>query len=110
MTAKTRERYINYEFHEKPWTEAGKKERERVFERARRHLLEAGLDPKRLNTKVITGVSSRAGAIIQEAEEGKYGTVVVGRRGLSKVEEFIMGRVSSKVVHMARDRAVWIVN
>ena len=41
--------------------------------------------------------------------EGGYGTIVVGRRGLSKVYEFFMGRVSDKVLHLAKDMAVWIV-
>ena len=40
---------------------------------------------------------------------GGYGTIVVGRRGLSTVEEFDMGRVSNKLVQAAKDRAVWVV-
>jgi hypothetical protein len=29
---------------------------------------------------------------------------------LSKVREFFMGRVSNKVIHMAKKYAVWVVN
>ncbi len=59
---------------------------------------------------MITGVSSRAGAIVEEAKRGGCGTIVMGRRGLSKVEEFFMGRVSNKVINLARDMAVWLVS
>jgi len=33
----------------------------------------------------------------------------MGRRGLSKVREFLMGRVTSKVLSRAEGFAVWIV-
>ena len=63
-----------------------------------------------MKTKLITGVASRAGAIVEEAKKGSYGTIVVGRRGLSKVEEFFMGRVSNKVIHLAKEMAVWVIS
>jgi nucleotide-binding universal stress UspA family protein len=94
---------------EQEWMVAGKKEMEFVFQEARTRLLNTGFDAKRLTTKIITDVSSRSGAIVQEARDGGHGTIVVGRRGLSKVEEFVMGRVSRKVIQLARERAVWVV-
>jgi nucleotide-binding universal stress UspA family protein len=63
-----------------------------------------------INIRTVTGAHSRAAVIITEALEGGYGTIVVGRRGLTNVEEFIMGRVSNKVIHMAREMAVWVVS
>ena len=95
---------------EKAWTEIGRTQMQSVFEEARTHLMKAGLDPSNVSTKVITGVSSRSDAIIKEANEGRYGTIVVGRRGLSKVREFFMGRVSMKVIQLARKHAVWVVS
>ncbi|MEE8620893.1 MAG: universal stress protein [Syntrophobacteria bacterium] len=47
--------------------------------------------------------------MLTEAQEGEYGTIVMGRRGLSKVREFLMGRVTNKVLHRAEGFAVWIV-
>lgn len=61
-------------------------------------------------TRVVTGVPSRAGAVMKEVDSGGYGTVVIGRRGLSGVSEFAMGRVCAKVLQMAQRTAVWIVN
>jgi nucleotide-binding universal stress UspA family protein len=68
-----------------------------------------GMVSARIKTKIVPGVYSRAAAILGEARDGDYGTIVVGRRGLSRVEEFIMGRVSNKVLQLARELAVWVV-
>lgn len=92
------------------WSEGVRMEMAPVFDEARIRLINAGFDPDRVSTKFITGVGSRAGAIVEEAREGGYGTIVVGRRGLSKVQDFFMGRVSNKVLHLAKNMAVWIVD
>ena len=47
--------------------------------------------------------------LLRLAEEGGYGTVVVGRRGVSKQEEFLFGSVSTKIIHAAKGLAVWVV-
>jgi nucleotide-binding universal stress UspA family protein len=47
---------------------------------------------------------------VEEAQKNGFGTIVIGRRGLSKVRQFMMGRVSNKVLQLARDLAVWVVN
>jgi nucleotide-binding universal stress UspA family protein len=48
--------------------------------------------------------------ILRIREEGNYDTVVIGRRGVSKAEEFLFGSVSTKVVQSAADCTVWVVN
>jgi nucleotide-binding universal stress UspA family protein len=80
-----------------------------VFDQAKHRLKEAGFMSGQINTKLVSGVSSRAEAIVKEAREGDYGTIVLGRRGLSKVQEFLPGRVSNKIINIIRRRAVWIV-
>ncbi len=80
-----------------------------VFDTAKRRLEEAGFTSGQINTKLVSGVPSRAEAIVKEAREGDYGTIVLGRRGLSKVQEFFLGRVSNKVIHIIRRRAIWVV-
>jgi nucleotide-binding universal stress UspA family protein len=80
-----------------------------VFEEATRRLEAAGCKPNRIHTQVVSGVDSRAMAMIQFARQKEVGTLVMGRRGLSRVEEFVMGRVGHKIVNTVRNRAVWIV-
>jgi nucleotide-binding universal stress UspA family protein len=81
-----------------------------VFEESKKLLIQAGMHPDHIDTRIVQGVSSRAGSIMTEAERGGYGTIVVGRRGLSKVQDFFMGRVSSKVLQLAGNKAVWVVS
>lgn len=80
-----------------------------VFEEAIDHMEALGISPGRISTKVVTGVKSRAGAILKEAETGGYGTIVAGRRGLTRVEDYDMGRVAAKLLQMAKQQAVWVV-
>jgi nucleotide-binding universal stress UspA family protein len=80
-----------------------------LFEQSVARLEKAGLKSDLITTKTVTRVPSRAKAIVEEAKKGGYGTIAVGRRGLSRVEEFFMGRVSNKVMQMAKEMAVWVV-
>ena len=76
---------------------------------ARYTLEKAGLNGDRIKSKIVAGAATRAKGIVEEAKREGYGTIVVGRRGLSRVEEFFMGRVSSKVMQLAKEMAVWVV-
>jgi len=103
--------------HARDWLEQAEKELEEagkamgpIFEEASMRLRSAGVQADKIKQKTVTGVGSRAGAIVAEAQQAGYDTIVVGRRGLSKVQEFFMGRVSNKVIQMARKMAVWVVS
>ena len=82
---------------------------EPILKEAKQRLTEGGFAEEAIDTKIITGVLSRAGTIVKVAEEGEWGTIVLGRRGLSRVKAFFMGRVSSKVVYTGRKDTVWVV-
>ena len=97
-------------YDEQKWTKTVKSEMESVFTETTNRLIKAGLNAKRITIKIVTGVPSRSGAIVQEASEGEYGTIVVGRRGLSNVKEFFMGRVSNNVVEFAKEHTVLVVS
>jgi nucleotide-binding universal stress UspA family protein len=91
-------------------TAAAMKAIDPVFEAAVARLKKAGLGSDRVKTKIIKGVPSRAAAIVDEARESGFSTILVGRRGLSKVREFFMGRVSNKVIYLAKGLAVWVIS
>jgi len=79
------------------------------FAQMKKKLMHNGFDPAKISEKIVSGEFSRAGAIIREATDGRFGAIAVGRRGISKVEAFIMGRVSNKVVHGGRNHTVWVI-
>lgn len=95
---------------EKIWLELTKHGIEPVFNEARNRLTKAGLEGARIRTKIIAGATSRAAAIVHEARSGGIGTIVLGRRGLSGTKEFLMGRVSNKVIQASKSEAVWVVS
>lgn len=82
---------------------------ESVFEDAKARLLKAGFKAAQVRSKIVKGVTSRAASLIEEAKKNVYGTIVVGRTGVSQVDEFNIGRVSNKVIHHAENMAVWII-
>ena len=76
----------------------------------RKILLGAGFPPDAVSVRFpVRYCLSMAECILAEREKTDYGTIVVGRHGLSRSEEFIFGSISSKVVSHARNCAVWVV-
>lgn len=49
-----------------------------------------------------------ARTIVKAADEGDYGTIVIGRRGLGKSS--FLGSISDRVIRRAADKAIWLVN
>ncbi|UCG14356.1 MAG: universal stress protein [Deltaproteobacteria bacterium] len=79
------------------------------MKKAKEMLVAAGLDENQITTKVVDGSRSAANDILEEARSNGYGTIVLGRRGLSGVQEFFMGSVTSKVLQNCAGMAAWIV-
>ena len=94
---------------EKMWLDETRQGMEVPMLEAEQKLIDAGFHPGRTYKQVLEDNLSRAAGIVQAASDGGYGTIVVGRRGLSRVQQFIMGRVSRKVLHMAKEMTVWVI-
>ena len=101
--------YLPPDFEQR-WIEDAEQAMGKIMDEAVAKLVEAGIPRSNITTKMTPNVPSRAWAITQEAEEGGYGTIVTGRRGLSQIEEIFLGRVSKKVLHVAKNQAVWVVS
>jgi len=78
----------------------------------RRYILDlqkAGVVSSRISTRVIMDSSCPSGDIYREAKGRGYGTVVIGRRGLSTGSEYAMGRTAEEILEQAEGLAIWIV-
>jgi nucleotide-binding universal stress UspA family protein len=76
----------------------------------RQILIRAGFHPSDVSVRYpIRYCPSMAECILAERDETEYDTIVVGRHGLSRSEEFIFGSISSKIVNHARNCTVWVV-
>lgn len=80
-----------------------------MFEEYGECLETAGVSPHKIQTVCSIGSVSRAADILSTARQGGYGTIVMGRRGISMVQEFLMGRVTNKILNGADEMTVWIV-
>lgn len=80
-----------------------------ALQKAKELLLKAGFEKKNITIKVETRKKGVVRDIINEANSG-YDTIVLGRRGLSGIKDFILGSVSQKVLHLAKDISVILVD
>mgnify|MGYP001814825913 CR=1 FL=1 len=79
------------------------------MEKAREMLFEAGLTEEQVTTRVVDGSRSPADDILKEARSKGYGTIVLGRRGLSGLKAFVVGCVTRKILHHSAGLSIWIV-
>ena len=94
---------------EELWKTKAGQEIEPFMKKAEEMLVKAGVSESLISKKIVDGSRSAASDILEEARNNQYGTIVMGRRGISGVQEFFMGSVSSKVLQNATGMAVWIV-
>ena len=86
-----------------------KKEVEALLGEITNLLVASGLPESRVETRIKPVGRGVALDIIDEARAGDFNTVVVGRRGLSKVKSLLLGSVSSTIVEKAEGLTVWVV-
>jgi nucleotide-binding universal stress UspA family protein len=94
---------------EELWKTKAGQEIEPFMKKAEEMLVKAGVSESLISKKIVDGSRSAASDILEEARNNQYGTIVMGRRGISGVQEFFMGSVSSKVLQNATGMALWIV-
>jgi nucleotide-binding universal stress UspA family protein len=82
---------------------------QKAMDEARKRLVKAGFQEKKIVSKMESKRKGVARDIMAEAQSG-YDTIVLGRRGLSSIAEFLIGSVSQKVLHSARDVSVVLVS
>lgn len=88
-------------------SEVAKPEHQTFFEHALGSILENGVARERIQTKVLQGATP-AQALLQEAEEGRYAVVAVGRTGVSSSGFFSMGSVSRTLLAKLEGAALWV--
>jgi len=79
------------------------------MQKAKDKLLSAGLKEDRIAVKVVDGSRQPATDILEEAQNSNAGTIFLGLRGYSAVEDYTMGSITRKVLNQAGDMAVSIV-
>ncbi len=81
-----------------------------MLEKVKNTLIENGFHPENIEIKMDTNnYPTVADGIIEECKKKKYDMVVIGRKRMSKAEEFVLGDVSVKLVRALQGMAVLVV-
>ena len=80
-----------------------------ALQKAREILMDTGFDENSITIKSEIKKNGVARDIVKEAQSG-YNVIVLGRRGMSGIMDFILGSISQKVFNSAKDISVLFVN
>ena len=80
------------------------------LDEAKKSLVKAGFPYNNVVVRIRKQKSGVARDILKAAKQGKYDAVVVGRRGLTGVKQFMFGSVSNKVINRAEKLSVIVVD
>lgn len=81
-----------------------------MLERTKDKLIECGYSPEKIETLLVTeSFPTIAEAIIDQCKKTHYDMVIIGRKTMTKAEEFVMGDVSIKLVRALENMAVLVV-
>ncbi len=81
-----------------------------VLESAKDRLVESGFPPDKISVKMDTDqCETVADGIIEQFKKERFNMVVIGRKRMSKVEEFVLGDPSIKLVRALEGAAVVVV-
>lgn len=111
---------------EASWVEAGQTQELHVrtfLQQAKSNLTGQGISPDAVTISYVPHCQSPVNPTAQQCSIGTsiardilkvqqqedFGTLVIGRRGVSRAEEFLFGSVTTKVTHLAKDCTVWVV-
>lgn len=104
------EDYFPTSTEKEKWLSKYKLKVDAMLEDYRQILIREDFEPGDVSVRsTLRYCPSMAQCILAERDETQYSTIVVGRQGLSRSEEFLFGSVSSKIVNHARNCTVWVV-
>jgi nucleotide-binding universal stress UspA family protein len=91
------------------WLAGQRARSEPLFDMAISVLTRQGISIGQIERKTISDSIDVAASILEEAKDGDYQTLVLGRRGLSPVKKFLMGSVTAKIISHGAGMAVCVV-
>jgi nucleotide-binding universal stress UspA family protein len=81
-----------------------------LLEKTKSEMVRMGIEENKIGIKTRSRMLGVAKDIIEYAQQGLYDAVVVGRRGLSRMQKAFMGSLTSNLVEHSRIIPLWIVD
>ena len=102
--------YFETSEEKKEWIGSNKASITEMLARYKQILIQSGFPADKVTTElVMTEEEPTSSVILNKQEEYDACTLVIGRRGKSRHEEFLFGSVANKIVHQANRCAVWVI-
>lgn len=110
VIADPEEDYFPKQSEKDSWLKKMKQKVDSMLEGYRQILIKSGFSEDNISVRsTLRYCPSMAECILTERDDTLYDTIVVGRQGVSRSEEFLFGSVSSKIVNHAKNCTVWVV-
>jgi len=110
IIAEPEEDFYDSEEERTAWTRGKVEAANKLLENYRQVLVQSGFPEEKVRIRTCVGDGdSLAEAILGLRCDLSCCTVVVGRHHKSRTEEFLFGSTSSKLIHEAKNCAVWVV-
>ena len=91
------------------WLENRKLAAEPMFRAAMEELEQSGIRPEQMERKIIYDSTDVTTSILEEARDGGYLTLVLGRCGPSGVGERLLGSTTSRIIQQGAGLAICVV-
>ncbi len=102
--------YFPKEADKDQWYNEYRQQVVQMLDKYRNILIDAGFIPEDVRTRsTVRYCPSMAECILAERDKTEYSTLVIGRKGLTHKEEFLFGSISGKIVRIAKNCTVWVV-
>jgi nucleotide-binding universal stress UspA family protein len=104
------EDYFTGEQEHHQWITDQKAAAAKMIEEYRNILIQSGFKENAVDMKVaMSFCPSIADCILSEQKTLQIDTLVIGRRGISKKEEFMFGSTSNKILHSTKNCSIWVI-
>jgi len=91
------------------WRQEDEKKMRLCFARAKEKLVLGGFRPESVSSDFCVKSGDMAEIILAKAAPFECSTIVLGRRHLSRVKEFLLGSVSTDVIKLAHGSSIWVI-
>lgn len=81
-----------------------------ILQKHKDRMVRMGIDEKRIETTTRPKVLGVAKDILDYSERGLYDAILLGRRGLSRLQKTVMGSAAAKLVEHSAVIPVWVVD
>lgn len=91
------------------WTAGRREYIQPILDGAERDLVEHGFPARRVRKKIVLGTGDIADSLLDQAKEGGFRTIVIGRCGIADGKYFLVGGTVSKLIQKAVDLTITVV-